>query len=311
MSLLRRIDRAMLSAMSPGRLGMVRVLVGLFCVWYMLRRWGVLAKLATMDADGFAPVSIVRVLPSPLVPTAVMATLYVTLALAVVFTLGWRHRIVAPVFAALLLWVTAYRSSWGMIFHSENLLVLHVGILALAPSADAFSLDARRRGAPVEATPDHGWPVRLIWLVTVVVYLLAGIAKLRGAGLDWLGGERLLNHVGHDAVRKAELGANYSSIGAAMLVHPWLFKPLAWFTLAFELLGPVALLHRRASQVWAASVIAFSWGVAITMAIGFFYPMSGIAFAAFFPVERLGDAVARRVQRLQARSRVPIQSSKR
>ena len=38
--------------------------------------------------------------------------------------------------------MTTYRSSFGMIFHTENLWVVHVALLATAPAADAWSIDA-------------------------------------------------------------------------------------------------------------------------------------------------------------------------
>ncbi|MGQ0824288.1 MAG: hypothetical protein ACT4OX_04500 [Actinomycetota bacterium] len=68
-------------------------------------------------------------------------------------------------------------------------------------------------------------------------YVLAGITKLRDAGLGWLDGDILRNHVAYDNVRKAALGADSSPIAGAVLDHGWLFAPISWATLAVEL-GP-------------------------------------------------------------------------
>ena len=40
------------------------------------------------------------------------------------------YRVTAPLAALGMLWVTAYRNSWGMVFHTENLLVIHLAVLA-------------------------------------------------------------------------------------------------------------------------------------------------------------------------------------
>jgi hypothetical protein len=65
------------------------------------------------------------------------------------------------VFALLLLWVTTYRNSWGQVFHTENLMVLHV-VLAVSPAAmpvarrAAFGRRARRRRRTLRlADPAH------------------------------------------------------------------------------------------------------------------------------------------------------------
>jgi len=59
-----------------------------------------------------------------------------------------------PLFALLFALVTSYRSSFSMIYHSENLMVWHVLVLGLAPSADAWSWDAR--GRPALKGPSYG-----------------------------------------------------------------------------------------------------------------------------------------------------------
>jgi hypothetical protein len=46
------------------------------------------------------------------------------------------------VYAVLLLCLLCYRNSWSMIYHTDNVLVLHVLVLSLAPVADALALGA-------------------------------------------------------------------------------------------------------------------------------------------------------------------------
>jgi hypothetical protein len=222
---------------------------------------------------------------------------------AVPFVLGWRFRIVGPLFAALLLWTLSYRNSWGMIFHTENLLVLHVMVLAVAPAARAWSLDARRAGAGAPSPGrEYGWPLMLMSAITVLAYLLAGIAKLRYGGDAWLAGDVLRDTIAVDSLRKIVLGSTHSPLAAPLLSQAWLFAVLAWFTLVVEIGAPLALIGRRVALVWIVAILGFHYGILALMAIGFPYPMSGIAFASMLRVERLGDWVGRRWRRWRTRS---------
>ena len=126
----------------------------------------------------------VNVLTEPLPASLVRALVLLAFASEVAFLLGWRYRLSGLLFALLLLWVTTYRNSWGQIFHTEGLLVLHVLVLALAPAADVRSLDARAGRTVSAPAPDprYGWPVRLMALITVLAYVIAGEAKLMQAG---------------------------------------------------------------------------------------------------------------------------------
>jgi hypothetical protein len=185
------------------------------------------------------------------------------------------------------LWVTSYRNSWGMVFHTDNLTVVHALCLGLCPAA-AETLAVGRRGQREPA--DHGrfgWPIKLLCWTTVIVYAIAGLAKLRLSGLHWAEGEILRNYIAYDAARKAALGSIHSPLGAMLVQHAWPFPFIGVLTFVLELGAPLALAHRRLGVAWALSMYAFHVGVLLTMAIAFPYPLSGIAFASFFGCERL------------------------
>ena len=129
------------------RLAAMRILVGLFVVGYLVARGGAFWHLTAMPARDFAPVGLARLVGTPLAASTHHAIVVATALLALAFAAGVLHRWLAPLFALGLTWVLGYRSSWGMLFHTDNLLVLHVAVLALAPAADAWSVDAWRRGA--------------------------------------------------------------------------------------------------------------------------------------------------------------------
>lgn len=282
------LARAFFAPAPARRLASLRVLTGAFCVVHLLVRVRALADFARLSPERFEPVGVVRVLAEPLAPSVVWCAWALCLAFAIAFTLGYRFRITAPVFALLLLWVTSYRNSWGMIFHTENLMVLHVAVLSLSPANAALS----RGGANGLTAADHGrfgWPIRLICAVTVATYLLAGLAKLRLTGLDWIDGEVLRSHLAHDAVRKIQVGSVHSAFGLWLAQYDWPARILSPFTLLLELGAPLALFSRRIAVGWAIGAWTFHVGVLLTMAIAFIYPISGVGLAALLPAERIWD----------------------
>lgn len=288
------------------RLAAFRILVGLYSLVDLAVRTPLLVGYASFPATEFHPVGVVRVLDAPLPPAVASALVLAALALAVPFLLGWRHAITGPAFALLLLWVTSYRNSWGMVFHTENLAVLHVACLALAPAADAWSLDARRRGSTPAPDGRYGWALRLACALTVITYVIAGVAKLRLAGLDWIAGEELRNQIAYDNLRRAVHGATPSPLAIPLLAHPAVFTAFAALTMAVELGAPLAFLHRRVAAAWALLAWGFHVGVLALMHILFPYPLAGVAYAPFFELERpLGRiaTAARRYRRARSRRR--------
>lgn len=291
-SLFAALDRFWRPCTPPTRLAALRILVGVFALTYLLIRLPHLSSFAGFDAAGFRPTGIVSMLlGQPLAPPMPMLVMAVALASGTAFLLGWRFALNGPLFAAALLWVTSYRNSWGMIFHTENLMVMHVIVLGLGASADAWSLDARRRQANglVRAADDprYGWPLRLAAAITIGTYMLAGIAKLRHSGLEWISSDILRNYIAFDNLRKVELGDNYSQLGAALSRHPAIFPPLAALSIGFEVFAPIAFINRRIAWIWSLTAWGFHVGVLGLMWIFFPYPLFGLAYAPLFKLERL------------------------
>src|SRR5262249_51171653 len=190
-----------------------------------------------------------RVLGAPLPAAAAAVIAVATAVLLAAFAAGYRFRATGPAAALGLLWVTSYRNSWGMVFHTENLLVLHALALACAPAADAWSLDARRRPAAPPAA-GYGWPIQLAAALTAAGYVRAGIAKLRRAGFAWLDGELLRNQIAVDNLRKALLGGRIAPLAIPILDHPSAFTIFCALTLAIELGAFASLLGGRVARMW-------------------------------------------------------------
>jgi uncharacterized membrane protein YphA (DoxX/SURF4 family) len=170
-----------------------------------------------------------------------------------------------------------------MPFHTENLLVLHVIALACAPAADVWAIARRRADPPATG---YGWAIRLLVALTAATYVLAGIAKLRIAGLGWIDGELLRNQIAIDNLRKALLGDPVAPLATLFLEHPSALTVFCGLTLVLELGAPVALAGGRLARMWAAGAWGFHLGVVLLMNIWFPYPLFGFAYLPLLRAER-------------------------
>ncbi|HKA04274.1 MAG TPA: hypothetical protein VKD67_08090, partial [Acidimicrobiales bacterium] len=133
----------------PERLAMVRILVSVYAVVWLLAALPGLIGLMDADPARWDPVGVLGWIDAPLSTGWVWVVIAVALASGVAFAAGAAARITGPVLAAAFLLVTTYRSSWGQIFHTDDLVALQLVVLAFAPAAHAWSWDARhRRTAP-------------------------------------------------------------------------------------------------------------------------------------------------------------------
>lgn len=257
---------------SGRRLELVRSLVVVYsAVWCAVRLPHHLGLVDLPDAR-WVPVGAFAPLDAPPPDALVVAVLLATIALAVAAATRRAPRVVTPLWAAGLLFTATWASSWGQLFHTENLLVLHAGVLA---------------ATAITRRPDPAFVLRAMAIVTAVAYVVAGLAKLRGSGWAWLAGDVLREQVAFDNLRKAVLGAPTSPLGTALVDLAWPWPALAVATTAVELGAPLALAGRRAAAVWSGAAWLFHVGVLALMAIGFPYQLAGVAFAPLLPVERL------------------------
>lgn len=280
--------RLSISSSAPAeRLAAFRVVLGVFVLTYLVIRLPVFLQLATRSGDGFDPVGVMRLVGDPLPTNLARGVVALALLSGVGFATGWRFRLTGPCFAVCALLITSYRSSWGQLLHFENVFVLHLLVMSLAPAADRWSFDARAGRRAVEPDGErYGWPLQLAAVIVVATYAIAGVAKLRYGGTDWLLGDTLRNHVAYSAVRLDLLGATPSPFAGWLVPHAWLFPPLAIGSVIIELAAPLALLSTRLRNVWVVAVWLMHIGIFALMLVGFPYPLFLCAFAPFFRLER-------------------------
>ena len=286
------------------RLAVLRILVFSYAaVWTTVRAPHLLdtVDLASRRFAGIGPLWwLNEPAPDLVVVTAVALTPIACGAAA----LGWRYRWSSLAGVAGFLFLATHRNSWGQIFHTENLVVLHLGVLALFPAACAFwSLE---KVPEVTNTSEReelaGSIVKALAVLTVGTYFLAGVAKLRISGFGWIDGDVLRHQIAFDNARKELLGDRTAPFGALMLRNSWTLAPAAIAAIVVELAAPLALVGRRAAWLWSGLAMVFHLVILAVMAIVFPYHLIGIALAPLLPVERIGTTVVAWHGRFRRRS---------
>jgi len=312
----RLMDRAFFPHLPPLNLAICRIVLGAWVLYYFTSADGdqfVQACTRSLP-EVFRPIGVVKLLDTPLTSATFSQIYHVMLACALLFTVGLGHRFIAPIFALLQLFLWTYRNSWGFIYHTENTLVFGALLLALAPAADTWSLDAwlaarvpgygnvlvstvhEKPSTPPllhalrRGTPDfrYGWPIQLIIFVVGINYSVAGFAKIGEQGLAWASGSTLEGQILRNAYWYEMIAGQAPSSTLTVLQWPgWIFTGLAVMTLICETLGPLVVIDRRVSFLYAFIMFGFHWGVMLTMGIPFIYHLYGAAFAAFIPWEEI------------------------
>ena len=271
----------------PELLAYQRIATGLFAVGFLAVRFGHLTGVREFDEERFDPVGVVALLiDDPLPGAIVIAITAVALLAAAAVAAGWHYRVTAPVCALAVLWSLSYLHSWGVVLHTDNLLTLHLCVLAVVPAADALSLDARRTPGRWAPSGSYRWPLVVLGTITALAYVVAGWAKMRNGGLDWLDGGVLRAHVASDNLRKELLGDLVSPLAAPLVGVSWIWGPMALGALVIELGAPLAVLVHRWGRAWVVLAWCFHVAVLGIMSILFPYQLLGVALLPWFLAAR-------------------------
>lgn len=273
------------------RLAMLRVLVfGYAAVWTAVRAPHLLDVIDAAPRR-FEGIGALWWLDEPAPQLLVVAAVALTPAACAAAAAGWRYRWSSLLGMLGFLFLTTYRNSWGQLFHTENLVLLHLVVLTVFPGAcDHWSV--QKPADPGGREDLAACVVKALAVLTVGSYLLAGVAKLRISGLGWVDGDVLRHQIAFDNARKELLGDRTAPFGALMLRNSWTLAPAAVAAITVELAAPLALAGRRAAWLWSGLAVLFHLVILAVMAIVFPYHLSGIALAPLLPVERIGTAVA-------------------
>ena len=215
----------------------------------------------------------------------VLSWLVTAFEISVVFAaLGLLTRLATTTAFAIGLYVLGLQFNYGYLHWAHAIVPIVMGILALSPCGAALSLDACIRsvtkGTAARAGGQYRWPIQLVRLVFVTVFLAAGLSKLRQAGLDWVLSDTLRNYfLENQYVFRSEGGAAWSHVLADWLIaRPGLCRVLAASALGVELGAPAALFSRYARCCLIPLVFLFQVGNALLLYQDFFFAYLGLYF---------------------------------
>lgn len=292
-----------IEAAPPARLVVVRVLLCLYAtIWLLARSPAIWAPaLGLSGSQHWAPVGLLSPLVSAPPFALVILVQLVGVVAGVLATMGRSIRWTLPTLAIAFLLLATLRSSVGMLFHTEHLTALHLLVLAAharrtVASEGVVQLDDDR-------TRDTTAVLTTLSLVTLAVYLVAGVAKLHSAGIGWADGALLRDQVAWDNLRKLALGDVGSPFVGPLLRIDGLWPLLAAVSLLVEVGAPLAIAHPRILRLWALAAWGFHVGVLALMAIVFPYPLLGLAYVSMLPCERLIPLTKTRWRRASASAR--------
>lgn len=217
---------------------------------------------------------------------------------AVLFTLGWRMRIVGPLFTLLWLSFSAVNPVITNTGHYQTFRVMLLFLL-FADLSQHWSLDARRRlritGASARRRTVPTWVTNLFNNGTViligyqlcVIYVVSALWKLQGS--MWAEGVAI-----YYPLRLDEL-ALFPSLNDLV----WGITPIvyvgSWLSVYLQLAFPVLLLHRWTRIVALGAITAMHLGIALLLSLPFFSFTMLFADSIFIP-ERTWRAAGERIR---------------
>ena len=267
---------------APWRLGLCRA--GFFGSFHFLFLARTDLRWYALFPPGFhQPRSFFAWLALPIPTWEVMAWLVTAFEISVILAaLGLLTRLATATAFVLGLYVLGLQFNYGYLHWAHAIVPIVMGILAFSPCGAALSLDAVIRRATTGHAAHRGgqyrWPVQLVRLVFVTVFLAAGLAKLRQAGFEWVFSDTLRNYfLENQYVFRSEGALGWSHLLADWLImRPGLCRVLAAGTLAVELGAPAALLSRHARLVLIPLLLLFQIGNALLLYQDFLFAYLGL-----------------------------------
>jgi Vitamin K-dependent gamma-carboxylase len=242
--------------------------------------WGVLENFApwgTVSHVFWNPVWLISVLHISAPSAQLIESIQIVWRAALLFScIGLFTRVSTALSFALGVYLFGVASSFGKIHHMDHVLIFSFLIMAFSRCGDAWSVDAliRKRRAskprnPVGVSSEYTWPVRMIWVVIVLIYFAAGISKMRHSGFAW---------ITSDTMSKILIWHSYHTASSDPITRwgPMLSRSvvmtriLALCGMGFELALPLVLFSKRIRYVLIPSMVAMQIGIALMVGPSFY-----------------------------------------
>lgn len=248
---------------TPFDLGVSRVLfftgVLLAYFWVDFSAWGTVSHAYWMPLPVF---DILRLRPAG--PTTLDVLQLIWRLSLLTSAVGLHTRLSMWVAFALGFYLLGLPHNFGHTFHFDATLVIALGILACSRAGDAWSLDATFRPQPRAVSGEYTWPVRAVWVAMALVFLAAGIAKLRYGGLEWIFSSNLSIVLNRAAYHVSDADP-ITTVGLWAARHEWMSKAIAAATVVVELGFTAALFSTRARLILVPAEIAMLVGIRVLM----------------------------------------------
>lgn len=265
-------------------LGLPRVLFfGLLAAYYADADFSVYGRVPSAY---WQPTFFFRHLPIPVFGPDTLAALgWVWKAALLLSCVGLLTRVSTAVVLLLGFYLLGLPHNFAKVDHSDAVLIFVFGILAVSRCGDALSLDRwlrRRLGRPDRAllpSGEYRWPIRAVWLLMAVVFLAAGVAKLKRSGLDWA----LSDNMANTLVQRHYVGYPALDWGLWIARHPLLCYAMGLLTLVAETGAPLALVSRWARRTIIPALFIMQVGNDLLLGVAFWQFMTAYVFWVNWP----------------------------
>ncbi|UFU03549.1 HTTM domain-containing protein [Ruania suaedae] len=218
--------------------------------------------------------------------------LYLALAwLALLVVLGWRTKIILPVF--FVAWTSFVEMNDSLGDQGDNMFRITLLALLFADTAGRWSLDANRRAEPAAQDGPllrrawNGGPWMPSWLtnlahnlVLVVVtchvcFVYASGALFKAGGAPWQHGYAIYN-----PLQTARFGS-WPELSDLLTTWAPMVTVITWSSIILQMIFPLALLRRPSRVIALFGITSFHVGIAILMGLPWF-SLAMIAIDAIF-----------------------------
>ncbi len=240
MSALGALDR-FLHAPAPGyRLASVRILFGLYLLFYLINLWPD-AVLMFSNQGVQLPYLVPDYAPPP---AAARALLGAMIAIDLALIVGYRSELAARLLLLLFLYhyflqLAVRQSSY------DRLIVIDLLVLCFADAGRVWGLDAQRR----ESEGSSVWGERVLAMQTLLLYFGSGLWKL--CNPKWHTGVLLRSNM--QGMWASPLA--FALVQSGLSEHAWTW--LSWTIIGFELMIAPLLLVRRTRPLALALGLGF------------------------------------------------------
>lgn len=226
----------------------------------------------------YRPLWIGRVLPLPEPSPGFVQTLQVVLVVAaLVAATGRLPRLAGWIVAVCYLEWLIVGMSFGKVDHDHLALVIALWVLPTI---------GRARFTDTGVSRYAGWAFRCIQIGVITTYFGSAIAKWvrNGAPFVWA----------DSAVLTWAFIRRGSDLVRWTLDYPWLLRAGQWIMLVAEFLSPLVLFARR-RWLWLGAGFFLCFHLVTYLSLGIHFLPTVVCWLAFFPLERIGPAVKRRL----------------